>query len=72
MEDVYSPFAGLWDVTRRTRLSVLQGFQQGFTDRTAATRLLEAKACAGGIIYKVPVSEAFKRGLVNEQLNQQL
>uniref|UniRef100_A0A4W6G7E5 Dystonin n=1 Tax=Lates calcarifer TaxID=8187 RepID=A0A4W6G7E5_LATCA len=77
VEDVNSPIAGLWDVTRRKRMSVLQGFQQGFTDRTTALRLLEAQACTGGICdpssgEKVTVSEAFKRGLVDEALNQQL
>uniref|UniRef100_A0A3B4VQ61 Uncharacterized protein n=1 Tax=Seriola dumerili TaxID=41447 RepID=A0A3B4VQ61_SERDU len=77
VEDVNSPIAGLWDVTRRKRLSVLQGFQQGLTDRTTALRLLEAQACTGGICdpssgEKVLVSEALKRGLVDEALSQQL
>ncbi|KAF0027402.1 hypothetical protein F2P81_020143 [Scophthalmus maximus] len=77
VEDVNSPIAGLWDVTRRKRLSVLQGFQQGFTDRTTAIRLLEAQACTGGICdpssgEKVTVSEALKRGLVDEALKPQL
>ncbi|TKS85463.1 Dystonin 230 kDa bullous pemphigoid antigen 230/240 kDa bullous pemphigoid antigen [Collichthys lucidus] len=45
VEDVNSPIAGFWDITQRKRLSVLQGFQQGFTDRATALRLLEAQAC---------------------------
>ncbi|XP_037638604.1 desmoplakin-like [Sebastes umbrosus] len=77
VEDVNSPIAGLWDVTRRKRLSVLQGFQQGFTDRATALRLLEAQACTGGICdpssgEKVTLSEALKSGLLDEALNQQL
>nr|XP_046257661.1 desmoplakin-like [Scatophagus argus] len=77
VEDVNSPIAGLWDVTRRKRLSVLQGFQQGFTDRLTALRLLEAQACTGGICdpssgEKVTLSEALRRGLVDEALSQQL
>nr|XP_043884692.1 plectin-like isoform X1 [Solea senegalensis] len=77
IEDVNSPIAGLWDVAQRKRLSVLQGFQQGFTDRTTALRLLEAQACTGGICDpssgdKVTISEALKRGLVDEALKQQL
>lgn len=77
VEDVNSPICGLWDVTRRKRLSVLQGFQQGFTDRATALRLLEAQACTGGICdpssgEKLTVSEALKRGLLDEALNQQL
>ncbi|XP_035519857.1 desmoplakin-like [Morone saxatilis] len=77
VEDVNSPIAGLWDVSRRKRLSVLQGFQQGFTDRATALRLLEAQVCTGGICdpssgEKVTLSEALKRGLVDEALNQQL
>ncbi|XP_059215805.1 desmoplakin-like [Centropristis striata] len=77
VEDVNSPIAGLWDVSRRKRLSVLQGFQQGFTDRITALRLLEAQACTGGICdpssgEKVSLSEALKRGLLDEASNQQL
>ncbi|TDH01158.1 hypothetical protein EPR50_G00177530 [Perca flavescens] len=77
VEDVNSPIAGLWDITQSKRLSVLQGFQQGFTDRTTALRLLEAQACTGGICdpcsgEKVTLSEALKRGLLDEALNQQL
>ncbi|XP_071061809.1 desmoplakin-like [Pseudochaenichthys georgianus] len=77
VENVKSPVAGLWDVTQRKRLSVLQGFQQGFTDRATASRLLEAQACTGGICdpssgEKVTLSEALKRGLLDEPLNQQL
>lgn len=77
VEDVNSPIAGFWDVTRRKRLSVLQGFQQGFTDRVTALRLLEAQACTGGICdpssgEKVTISEALKRNLLDEALNQQL
>ncbi|XP_049927924.1 plectin-like [Epinephelus moara] len=77
VEDINSPIAGLWDVTRRKRLSVLQGFQQGFTDRISALRLLEAQACTGGICdpssgEKVGLAEALKRGLLDEALNQQL
>ncbi|XP_035027763.2 plectin-like [Hippoglossus stenolepis] len=77
VEDVNSPIAGLWDVTHKKRLSVLQGFQQGLTDRTTAVRLLEAQACTGGICdpssgEKVTVSEALNRGLVDEALKHQL
>ncbi|XP_042357968.1 plectin-like [Plectropomus leopardus] len=77
VDDINSPIAGLWDVTQRKRLSVLQGFQQGFTDRISALRLLEAQACTGGICdpssgEKVTLSEAVKRGLLDEALNQQL
>lgn len=77
VEDVNSPIAGLWDLPRGKRLSVLQGFQQGFTDRATALRLLEAQACTGGICdpssgEKVSLSEALKRGLTDEALNQQL
>ncbi|XP_076599444.1 uncharacterized protein LOC143328262 [Chaetodon auriga] len=77
VEDVNSPIAGLWDVTLGKRLSVLQGFQQGFTDRATALRLLEAQACTGGICEpssgeKVTLSEALKRGLLDEPLSQQL
>ncbi|CAG6017434.1 unnamed protein product [Menidia menidia] len=77
IEDVNSPIAGLWDITQRKRLSVLQGFQQGFTDRGTALRLLESQACTGGICdpstgEKFPLSEALKKGLVDEALSQQL
>ncbi|KAM7385704.1 hypothetical protein PAMP_001766 [Pampus punctatissimus] len=77
MEDVNSPIAGLWDVTQRKRLSVLQGFQQGFTDRATALRLLEAQACTGGICdpssgERVTLTNALKRGLLDESLAQQL
>lgn len=77
VEDVNSPIAGLWDVTLGKRLSVLQGFQQGFIDRATALRLLEAQACTGGIYdpssgEKATLSEALKRGLLDEASNQQL
>ncbi|XP_056291912.1 desmoplakin-like [Pseudoliparis swirei] len=77
VEDVHSPIAGLWDVTRRRRLSVFQGFQQGFTDRVTASRLLEAQVCTGGVCdpcsgEKVTLSKALKRGLLDEALNRQL
>lgn len=77
VEDVNSPIAGLWDITQRKRLSVLQGFQQAFTDRDTALRLLEAQACTGGICdpssgEKFTLSEALNRGLLDEALNQQL
>ncbi|XP_068424030.1 desmoplakin-like [Clinocottus analis] len=77
VEDVHSPIAGLWDVPRRRRMSVFQGFQQGFTDRVTALRLLEAQVCTGGICdpssgEKITLSEALKRGLLDESLIQQL
>uniref|UniRef100_A0A3Q1AK24 Dystonin n=1 Tax=Amphiprion ocellaris TaxID=80972 RepID=A0A3Q1AK24_AMPOC len=77
VEDVNSPIAGFWDTTQKKRLSILQGFQQGFTDRATALRLLEAQACTGGICIpssgeKVSLSEALRRGLLDETLNQQL
>ncbi|KAM8858994.1 uncharacterized protein AB9W97_019287 [Spinachia spinachia] len=77
VEDVHSPIAGLWDVTRRSRRSVFQGFQQGLTDRATASRLLEAQACTGGICdpssgEKVSLTEALQRGLLDESLNEQL
>ncbi|XP_044228347.1 desmoplakin-like [Thunnus albacares] len=77
VEDVNSPIAGLWDITQRKRLSVLQGIQQGFTDRDTALRLLEAQACTGGICdpssgEKVTVTNALKRGLLDEALAQKL
>lgn len=77
VEDVNSPIAGLWDLTRGKRLSIFKGFQEGFTDRASALRLLEAQVCTGGICdpssgEKVALSEALKRGLLDEALNQQL
>uniref|UniRef100_A0A669CDJ9 Dystonin n=1 Tax=Oreochromis niloticus TaxID=8128 RepID=A0A669CDJ9_ORENI len=74
VEDVNSPIAGLWDVTQKKRLSVFQGFQQGFTDRATALRLLEAQACTGGICdpscgERVTLTEALKRGLLDEALS---
>uniref|UniRef100_A0A3Q0SXJ4 Uncharacterized protein n=1 Tax=Amphilophus citrinellus TaxID=61819 RepID=A0A3Q0SXJ4_AMPCI len=77
VEDVNSPIAGLWDVTQKKRLSVLQGFQQGFTDRATALRLLEAQACTGGICDpssgdRVTLTVALKKGLLDEALSQQL
>ncbi|XP_061814037.1 plectin-like [Nerophis lumbriciformis] len=72
VEDVNSPIAGLWDLTQKKRLSVLQGFQQGFIDRTTALRLLEAQACTGGICdpfsgEKLTVKDALTRGLLNDK-----
>lgn len=77
VEDVNSTIAGLWDVTQKKRLSILQGFQQGLTDRATALRLLESQACTGGICdpssgEKLTLCDALKRGLVDEGLNQQL
>nr|XP_057914427.1 plectin-like [Doryrhamphus excisus] len=77
VEDVNGPIAGLWDLNQKKRLSVLQGFQQGFTDRTTALRLLEAQACTGGICdpfsgEKLTVKEALSKGLLNENLAQSL
>uniref|UniRef100_A0A3B3II70 Uncharacterized protein n=1 Tax=Oryzias latipes TaxID=8090 RepID=A0A3B3II70_ORYLA len=77
VEDVNSTIAGLWDVTQKKRLSILQGFQQGLTDRATALRLLESQACTGGICdpssgEKLSLCDALKRGLVDEGLNQQL
>ncbi|KAF7658665.1 hypothetical protein LDENG_00009540 [Lucifuga dentata] len=77
VEDVNSPIAGLWDVTQRKRLSVLQALQQGLIDRVTALRLLEAQACTGGICdpssgEKAPLPEALRRGLLDESLTQQL
>uniref|UniRef100_A0A087XZX7 Dystonin n=1 Tax=Poecilia formosa TaxID=48698 RepID=A0A087XZX7_POEFO len=77
VEDVNSPIAGLWDITRKKRLSVLQGLQQGVTDRVTALRLLESQACTGGICdpstgEKHTLSDALKRGLLDEALKQQL
>nr|XP_054606024.1 desmoplakin-like [Nothobranchius furzeri] len=77
VEDVNSTISGLWDITQKKRLSVFQGFKQGFTDRVTALQLLESQACTGGICdpssgEKVALSEALKRGLVDEALEQQL
>uniref|UniRef100_A0A3P9QG84 Uncharacterized protein n=1 Tax=Poecilia reticulata TaxID=8081 RepID=A0A3P9QG84_POERE len=77
VEDVNSPIAGLWDITRKKRLSVLQGLQQGVTDRVTALRLLESQVCTGGICdpstgEKHTLSDALKRGLLDEALKQQL
>lgn len=77
VEDTNSTVAGLWDITQKKRLSVLQGFQQGFTDRATATRLLESQTCTGGICdpssgERLTLAEALKRGLVDEALSQQL
>lgn len=77
VEDVNSPIAGLWDIAQRKRLSVVQGFQQGFTDRATALKLLEAQACTGGICdpssgEKVTITNALKKGLLDESLAQQL
>lgn len=77
VEDVHSPIAGLWDVSRGRRLSVLQGFQQGFIDRVTALRLLEAQACTGGICdpasgERVALAEAVKSGLIDEALKHQV
>lgn len=77
VEDVNSPIAGLWDITQKKRLSVLQGFQQGLTDRATTLRLLEAQACTGGICdpssgEKFTLTNALKRGLLDESLAQQL
>uniref|UniRef100_UPI0037E842C6 desmoplakin-like n=1 Tax=Semicossyphus pulcher TaxID=241346 RepID=UPI0037E842C6 len=77
VDDINSPIAGLWDVSLGKRMSVLQGFQQGFTDRTTALRLLEAQACTGGICdpssgERVTISDALQRGLLDEPLSQQL
>ncbi|MEQ2163892.1 hypothetical protein GOODEAATRI_000876 [Goodea atripinnis] len=77
VEDVNSTIAGLWDITRKKRLSVLQGLQQGFTDRVTALRLLESQACTGGICdpssgEKHTLADALKIGLLDESLKQQL
>ncbi|XP_077351611.1 uncharacterized protein LOC144001284 [Festucalex cinctus] len=77
VEDVNSPIAGLWDLTQKKRLSVLEGFQQGFTDGTTTLRLLEAQACTGGICdpssgEKLTVSDAMSKGLLNDKLAQKL
>lgn len=77
VEDVNSTIAGLWDITRKKRLSVLQGLQQGITDRVTALRLLESQACTGGICdpssgEKHNLSDALKIGLLDEALKQQL
>uniref|UniRef100_A0A3Q3BCB2 Uncharacterized protein n=1 Tax=Kryptolebias marmoratus TaxID=37003 RepID=A0A3Q3BCB2_KRYMA len=77
VEDVNSTIAGLWDITQKKRISVFQGFQQGFTDRVTALQLLESQACTGGICdpssgEKVTLLEALKRGLVDEAVKKQL
>lgn len=77
VDDANSTIAGLWDITRKKRLSVFQGFQQGFTDRVTALQLLESQACTGGICdpssgEKVTLLEALKRGLVDEAVKQHL
>uniref|UniRef100_A0A3Q2YZQ5 Uncharacterized protein n=1 Tax=Hippocampus comes TaxID=109280 RepID=A0A3Q2YZQ5_HIPCM len=77
VEDVNSPIAGLWDLAQKKRLSIFQGFQQGFTDGTTALRLLEAQACTGGICdpfsgEKLTVNDAFSEGLLNEKFVQKL
>ncbi|MEQ2193286.1 hypothetical protein XENOCAPTIV_024176, partial [Xenoophorus captivus] len=77
VEDVNSTIAGLWDITQKKRLSVLQGLQQGFTDRVTALRLLESQACTGGICdpssgEKHTLADALKIGLLDESLKQQL
>ncbi|XP_061645432.1 desmoplakin-A-like [Phyllopteryx taeniolatus] len=77
VEDVNSPIAGLWDLTQKKRLSVLQGFQQGLIDGTTALRLLEAQACTGGICdpfsgEKLKATDAVSKGLLNEKFAQQL
>ncbi|XP_077437957.1 desmoplakin-like isoform X2 [Vanacampus margaritifer] len=77
VEDVNSPIAGLWDLTQKKRLSVFEGFQQGFTDGTTTLRLLEAQACTGGICdpssgEKLTVSDAMSKNLLNDKLAQKL
>ncbi|XP_071769601.2 plectin-like [Centroberyx gerrardi] len=77
VEDVNSPIAGLWDVTQRKRLSVLQALQQSLIDRVTALRLLEAQACTGGICdpssgEKATVTEGLRRGLLDESFTHQL
>lgn len=77
VEDVNSPIAGLWDIAQKKRVSIFQGFQQGFVDRATVLRLFEAQACTGGICNpysgeKVNLSEAVKMGLLDESLCLQL
>ncbi|XP_021166848.2 desmoplakin [Fundulus heteroclitus] len=77
VEDANSTIAGFWDVIGKKRLSVLQGLQQGFTDRVTALRLLESQACTGGICdpssgEKHALSDALRTGLLDEALKQQL
>ncbi|XP_070304700.1 desmoplakin-like [Salvelinus sp. IW2-2015] len=75
--DANSPLAGLWDVTQKRRVTILQGHQQGLIDRLTALRLLEAQACTGGICdpasgEKATVTEALRRGLLDETFARQL
>lgn len=77
VEDVNSPIAGLWDITQRKRLSVLQALQQALIDRVTAIRLLEAQACTGGICdpssgERAALTEALRRGILDESLTHQL
>uniref|UniRef100_A0A8C7KHR9 Dystonin n=1 Tax=Oncorhynchus kisutch TaxID=8019 RepID=A0A8C7KHR9_ONCKI len=75
--DANSPLAGLWDVTQKRRVTILQGHQQSLIDRLTALRLLEAQACTGGICdpasgEKATVTEALRRGLLDETFARQL
>lgn len=77
VKDPNSPVAGLWDVTQKRRLSVLQALQQNLVDRLTALRFLEAQACTGGICdpasgTRTPVTEALRKGLLDESLARQL
>uniref|UniRef100_A0A4W5PXI1 Dystonin n=1 Tax=Hucho hucho TaxID=62062 RepID=A0A4W5PXI1_9TELE len=77
VQDANSPVAGLWDVTQKRRVTILQGHQQSLIDRLTALRLLEAQACTGGICdpasgEKAPVTEALRRGLLDETFARQL
>uniref|UniRef100_A0A674CVA4 Dystonin n=1 Tax=Salmo trutta TaxID=8032 RepID=A0A674CVA4_SALTR len=77
VQDANSPVAGLWDVTQKRRVTILQGHQQSLIDRLTALRLLEAQACTGGICdpasgEKAPVAEALRRGLLDETFARQL
>ncbi|XP_031661074.1 desmoplakin-like [Oncorhynchus kisutch] len=77
VQDANSPVAGLWDVTQKRRVTILQGHQQNLIDRLTALRLLEAQACTGGICdpasgEKAPVNEALRRGLLDETFARQL
>uniref|UniRef100_A0A8C7UIP2 Dystonin n=1 Tax=Oncorhynchus mykiss TaxID=8022 RepID=A0A8C7UIP2_ONCMY len=77
VQDANSPVAGLWDVTQKRRVTILQGHQQNLIDRLTALRLLEAQACTGGICdpasgEKAPVTEALHRGLLDETFARQL
>ncbi|KAI1894734.1 hypothetical protein AGOR_G00118800 [Albula goreensis] len=76
-KDPHSPIAGLWDITLKTRLSVLSGHQQSLLDRLTAIRLLEAQACTGGICdpsvgEKFSVADALLRGLLDDTMVRQL